>query len=396
VEPVGTSDGLRRALLASLEERVEDLAAWRERLRGWRSDTGRELFSELIEILLGRALPEEDAERLVTTLLFRRAALTSRLGRDPGMAVAALDHVVHAEPWLTEPCVFERDALAREAAVRGRCPETSALTSDAWIAEVDREVARARRDGDGFAIVLFDVLSLPGAPALAPDQRAPQAALAHAARRVCRDPDVLGRIARSRFGLLAPATPRLGAYVLASAIVRRFSEDPAAAARAVVRAGVACHPHDADTARALVDSAMAAMRLAGTADRGSVVAHPRERRGSTRFPMSARARIAVTGPGFGRTCPARGLDLSRHGIRIDLDAGLREGDAVEVRIEIDGEPSAESVWGTTGAVVRREASAVRPGSARLGTRLDAPVPARVLLRAVVPSTRMCAAVGCAP
>jgi diguanylate cyclase (GGDEF)-like protein len=80
------------------------------RLRGER---GRSYYSDLLFALTHKHYAPSEAQAVWSTLLRYRDQLAAQLGRNPGIAVAALDYLLNVERNLTRPTLIDEPKLTR-------------------------------------------------------------------------------------------------------------------------------------------------------------------------------------------------------------------------------------------------------------------------------------------
>ena len=256
-----------------------------------------EPFCACLRLLVCLDRVEPEARAILTAVDQHRWWLEDRLGRDPGIGVAAADYLHSVHGALGDP-VF-RDAGEIDSESAGPAPFTEL---PAIAAVVDGEILRGEESGRQTALALFDS-----------DGSLPQggdAVAAEALRGACRDTDSPGRLSTGRFGVVLPCAGEreaLGAgerlvSVLDASTDRRW------------RCGVSLHPDHAADAEGLIGSASAALDSRHPATGGRTTLYHVERRARPRRQVGDRLRAILRGDGSETW--ARVEDISVDGARI--------------------------------------------------------------------------------
>lgn len=333
IEPGETKRKQLGAWLADVTLDREGLVA---KLRQLRDRESLPVFSSAVFELTHLSLPENKAERLLLELLDHRTGLTAALGRDPGLAVAAIDYLTNVKRLMREPAVVEQAYLERTE----RSAITDVLTGlynrRFFIQALDRELRRCRRYGLELALLMFDLDSFKelndryghvfGDLVL---QRVGQVL-----RRTVREPDVACRFGGEEFAVILPETDPVGAYSMAERVRERVASSCATESvggRAVevrLSGGIAAHPRDGDDAAALIERADRALYRSKCAGRDRVTTFHAERRVDLRFPVQPDVSVTIGG----LAGPARVIDLSRGGALLDVPVAYPLGTRLELRV----------------------------------------------------------------
>jgi len=70
--------------------------------------SGDEFFSDLLYLITHRRFPAQDAKRFWNNILKQKKILTEKLGRNPGIRMAALDYLSNIQSILTRPVILDR------------------------------------------------------------------------------------------------------------------------------------------------------------------------------------------------------------------------------------------------------------------------------------------------
>jgi hypothetical protein len=307
---------------------------------------GIEPFRGCLLALVGLDRAEAAARSLLGAIEEHRGALEARLGRDPGLPVAALDLLHGLEGTLREPVFHQAHGVGG-----GPGPEEEAPRPFLAIDEIlFLEIRRAERFGRPLALAL-----------LAPDhpaggREASIASAANALRDACRDTDHAARIVPEGFVVILPGTPPEAALRAAERLRRALST----ASGEPWSAGLAGCP---DLPWDMTEVARAARRaLRGAREAGGARALPfrLERRGHPRRRVGMERLAALLRRESGQS-PVELRDLSIGGARLRIEERLDPGDRVTLALAEPGaRPLAVAV---EGRVVRTEGPETPGGSA---------------------------------
>ena len=263
------NDQTRNRLNRILTEAGPDGVGVLKRLREIRNLDGVPSFSAAMRLLSHVSVGEEDAERIFTELLRHRQDVGRKLGRDPGLQVAAIDYLCRVDRRLENPIVVEQSLLNRTA----RSAMTDELTGLQNWREFERtlhtEVRRARRHGEPLAVLSLDLDSFRSVNDLygSPFGDLVLREAGRIVRRSVRVSDLASRIGGEELAVLLPETGRTEAMNLAERIRRAIEERFAArpvGGRAVamtVSGGLAAYPHDGTTGPQLLAHAREALEF---------------------------------------------------------------------------------------------------------------------------------------
>ncbi len=210
--------------------------------------------------LTGKDFPEVEARELWRGIERHRDAMRGQLGRDPGIEVAAFDYLKNVALAATDLRIVADETLDRLRGLARSDALTGVLNRRGFEPVLQRERARARRQGEPLALLAIDVdhfkrvNDLHGHPA---GDRV-LARLAGLLVKLCRASDVVARLGGDEFVVLMPATRRDGAEKLAERVRRMIAaEDLLGNGDLVtVSIGVAIDDGQGDCAVAAADSAL--------------------------------------------------------------------------------------------------------------------------------------------
>lgn len=374
----GTQD--RRRLSALMSDERLDGGHLLSRLREIRSFEGMPACSEVIHLLAHLDLSERDAEQLLIELIRHRREMASKLDRDPGLQVAAIDFLTHVRPLLTNPTVVELTLLDQTERYAVTDPLTDLFNRRFFRATLATELRRSRRHGLGVALLMLDLDSFKSVNDVYGHpfgdrvlRRAGQII-----RRSVRESDSACRVGGEEFCVVLPETDRLGAFAagerVRTAVENEFADHPidGRLVAMTISGGVACFPDDGETADELVAKADEALYRSKMRGRNRIVIHHAEKRRATRYPFrpSARARLACRPAGKAEAVLP--LNLSSGGALLESDRSYRESEKVVLTLERGDGPCA-----LPARIVRVESPeglAVR----RVAVEFERPMPAEQL------------------
>ena len=199
---------------------------------------GDELYADLMHLLSHRRFPEDEARRLWQGILKHKRKLTSRLGRDPGVRVAALDYLTNVRHVLQSARILDRgdfEQLRSSVYV----DELTGLYNRRHIQTMyQREVRRARRYSNSLSVMTIDIDSFKQINDTHGHAAGDQVlvALAELLREVCRATDTIGRLGGDEILVLLPEARKSDAFALAERI-RRAAREKRISVRAEVGSG---------------------------------------------------------------------------------------------------------------------------------------------------------------
>jgi diguanylate cyclase (GGDEF)-like protein len=243
-----------------------------------RAVRGREIFTDLLFVLTHQRFAPELAAELWREILEHKCSVSASLGRNVGVAVAALDYLSNIRRILERPMVIDEPRIATVAEVATRDGMTGLYDHSTFQLALKRELARSRRYGDPLAVVMLDLDHFKrfndshGHPA-------GDRILARVGAIITdeiRDIDTGARYGGEEFVVVAPSTDGESAVELAERLRRRIAEELHEAG-ITVSVGVGTCPDDGDTAPAVVEAADAALYRAKREGRNRTACRRRTR-----------------------------------------------------------------------------------------------------------------------
>ncbi len=302
---------------------------------------GFPVHSALISLVCNLRMAEEEARSHWEAIALHREELSWRLGRDPGIRVAAMDHFVNRECLLSSPKMVDEGSFERTARSAEADGVTGLLGERAYLAALRSETRRARRNAQEFVIALLNLDDFAGMNSQA-GRRTGDAVLRETAMLIrgrLRDMDLAARPEGGVFALLLPLTRRMGGYVAVDRIRSAVSEGfllPGLAPGVSVSlsAGLAAFPEDGDSALRLLDQARTAVRWAEESGGNRVVMRTPERRSQVRYrPMGPAGGICADFSRGHRSGQVRVREFSAAGALLEGIAPAHPGEMLELRLE---------------------------------------------------------------
>ena len=376
----GPGPARRRRMANLLATARLDGAQLLHRLRELRSLEGVAACSSALHVLTHIDLGEPEADALLCELLRHRDAVAGRLGRDPGLVVAAADFLTNIRPLLRCPAVVEFSQLEETERYAISDPLTDLFNRRFFHSALRKEIRRCRRNGMELSLLLLDldkfksVNDVYGHPF--GDQVLRRAG--QLVRRSVRESDIACRYGGEEFAVILPETGRLGAHTSAERVRQRVAEGIAErpiGGRIValtISGGIASLPEDGESADRLAKLADRALYRAKAAGRNRVELHHAERRRAVRHPVGVATQASVGRIGEHDVNPVRVIDLSACGARIESPGRLFAiADAVELTLARGGRMDSIAA-----RVVRVERHAAAEHDCRLALAFQSPLSAQ--------------------
>jgi diguanylate cyclase (GGDEF)-like protein len=380
----------RRRLEALIREDRPEPEWLMEQLSRMRRLDGVAACAEAVRRLANLELSEAEAERLLRGILDHRAALSGRLGRDPGLRVALIDYLHNVERRLQNPTIVEMAQLLETERSAITDLVTGLYNRRYFGSALRREVRRSGRYGLTFSLLMLDLDGFKDVNDryghLVGDQVLGRAGTL--IRGAVREADIACRYGGDEFAVIVPETDRLGAYTVAQRI-RRAVEDGFAGKPVVGReipmaisGGIASFPKDGTEAAEVVARADETLYQAKRAGRNRMLLYPTERRRSVRYPASPFVKLGIHRPPEAGVREATGINFSRFGALVETDGAYEL--AERIGLVLGGPSGADRVEGgvVEGLVVRIEPRAPSSERVRIGVAFEQPLPDATLRASV--------------
>jgi diguanylate cyclase (GGDEF)-like protein len=190
-------------------------------------------------------LSEGEAAERAAAIEAHRRELGTRLGRNVGAVVAAVDYMLNISGDLVSPTIVEHEALELLEHRSVTDPLTGLFNRYHFDATMAREIARCRRYGAPLSLLLVDVDRLK----LMNDRWGHHAGdqalgrVAMAIQKSLRGTDIAARLGGDEFAIILPDTDAVAALIVATRIRRNLVES--ASTMVTVSGGLVELPRDA-------------------------------------------------------------------------------------------------------------------------------------------------------
>jgi diguanylate cyclase (GGDEF)-like protein len=361
------------------------------RLRGLRELEEIPACTEAVRLLANLELPEPQAEKLLEDIFRHRREVSTALGRDPGLRVAAVDFLSNVESLLRNPKIVEMSQFEETERSAITDPLTGLYNRRYLRTAMRREVRRSHRYGIVFSLLMLDLDEFKNVN----DQYGHMLGdlvlrrVSRVIRRSVREADIACRYGGEEFAVLFPETDRLGTYTVADRIRKgvaaSFCERPTGGRRIpmTVSGGIASFPDDGRESSTLVARADETLYRAKRAGRNRVVLHPAERRRSVRYPARPTATVVLLRDGETGARRVAGVNFSQNGALVETDVACSVSDTVRLVLGHESDPLSDEPRVVCGTVVRVERGEPAGARSRIGVAFDRPIPEPLLREHVV-------------
>lgn len=190
------------------------------------------MIADAVALPLQRVFPharlsEDEAVQRAAAIEAHRRELGSRLGRNVGAVVAAVDYMLNISGDLVAPTIVEHEALEQLEHRSVTDPLTGLFNRYHFDATMTREIARCHRYDVPLSLLLVDVDRLK----LLNDRwghRAGDQALARVATAIqtsLRGTDIAARLGGDEFAIILPDTDAVAGLIVATRIRRSLAEN---------------------------------------------------------------------------------------------------------------------------------------------------------------------------
>jgi len=170
---------------------------------------------------------EREAADRAQAIEAHRRELGSRLGRNVGAVVAAVDYMLNISGDLVAPTIVEHEALEQLEHRSITDPLTGLYNRYHFDAALQREIARCRRYGVALSLLLVDVDRLKPLNDRWGHQAGDRALsrVAAAIQKGLRGTDIAARIGGDEFAIILPDTDAVAGLIVAARMRRNLVED---------------------------------------------------------------------------------------------------------------------------------------------------------------------------
>ena len=218
---------------------------------------GDRFYSDLLFTITHEYFDPGEARRLWSRILGHKERLARLLGRDAGVAVAALDYLTNVGADVGTASIIRPGKMARVAEVALRDGLTGLLAHSTFLRRLDDDLRRAARYQQTLGVLLLDL----------DDFKALNDRLGHQAGDdaleqvgailggMARETDVVGRYGGEEFGMVLPHTAPAEAGEVAERLRRRVEETFTGNLGLTTSIGVSTFSADGKECRRLIDAA---------------------------------------------------------------------------------------------------------------------------------------------
>lgn len=244
-----------------------------ERRSGTDRRSGEEFAMTEASLPLQRVFPhahlsETQAAERAAAIEAHRRELGTRLGRNVGAVVAAVDYLLNISGDLVAPAIVEHEALELLEHRSVTDPLTGLFNRYHFDATMTREIARCRRYGAPLSLLLIDVDRLKLLNDRSGHHAGDQALMrvSAAIQQGLRGTDIAARLGGDEFAIILPDTDAVAGLIVATRIRHNLVEN--ASIKVTVSGGLAELPRHATDASAaqmmlVADHALYAAKNAG-------------------------------------------------------------------------------------------------------------------------------------
>jgi diguanylate cyclase (GGDEF)-like protein len=232
-------------------------AAEQNKLARLKKRRGKNLYSDLLFVLSHLYLPTEQAEKIWDRILEHKAEISAALGRNVGIAVAALDFLSNIINQLDSPKLIAESKMSIIADVALRDGLTGLYDRFTFLSKLRDEIRRHERYGNEVSLIMLDIDNFKQINDKHGHQRGDWALLKLSIilQSEIRDVDIGARYGGEEFAIILPQTGANETVSLAERVRQHVEEERAHDLKMTISLGVATCPEDAQTVQGLVRQA---------------------------------------------------------------------------------------------------------------------------------------------
>ncbi len=341
------------AVIFSIDLSSETLDSELTRLE---EDFGELVYSELLHVLCHLRFEPQEARDHWERIKDHRLFMQQRLGTPVNLLVALVSYFVEVNRQIENPKLIELRVFDETEQSAYRDALTGLCNFRYFQEHLEREVLRSTRYGQPLSLLMIDIDDFK----LYNDTHGHDAGndaltrLAVLLSGCLRKVDVLARFGGEEFVAIMPATPKMGAYLVAERAREKVAKhqfvfgDAENPQQLTVSIGVATHPADARSSATLIRKADRALYLAKSRGKNRVQNHAENRRSFSRVQVAVDGSFQLLA---GDTYPLTTIDISEGGMGFLVDRNLPVGSLIGVRVQLPGN---DREIASSGRVVRVE------------------------------------------
>jgi two-component system, cell cycle response regulator len=247
--------------------------AEKSRLNNFKKNRGVRFFSDVFYSITHQYFPPEVAEELWTDVLRHKYELSTVLGRNVRITVAALDYLSNITAIMSSATLVGEAHIGEIVGLSLRDGLTNLFNHTYFYQQIDFEVRRYVRYGTSVSLVLIDIDDFKKVNDTYGHQEGDRilAAMGRTLMRVARDSDICCRYGGEEFAVILPLTDVLEAGAIACRLHMELAELLPSGRTVTVSVGVASCGKTTGTYCDLVEKADAALYQAKKSGKNRVV-----------------------------------------------------------------------------------------------------------------------------
>jgi len=236
---------------------------------------GELLYVDLLFVLTHRYYPEETAKRLWNQIIKHKKSVSSKLGRNVGITVAALDYLGNIHDDLKAPTVISESKISKIAEIAIKDGLTQLFDVSTFRAKLETEIKRYKRYASEVSVLMIDIDDFKQFNDAYGHQEGDRilAEVASIIEKTTRDLDICSRYGGEEFSVILPQTDRKAAVNIAERIRQRIEQKFKKNSGLTVSIGCATCPQDGKSANVLVKNADKALYFSKANGKNQVAAY---------------------------------------------------------------------------------------------------------------------------
>jgi diguanylate cyclase (GGDEF)-like protein len=254
-------DALSLDMVSALAEDRPLTKSEKNRLRDLKQSRGLRFFSDLLYSITHQYFPPEVAEDLWTEVIRHKNGLSTALGRNVRIAVAALDYLSNITANIDSVTLVGEAHIEEIVGLSLRDGQTGLFNHTYFYQQIDFEVKRYVRYGALVSLVMIDVDDFKEVNDSYGHREGDRilAAMGRTLMQVARDSDICCRYGGEEFAVILPLTDVHEAGVIAKRLIAELAQHLPDGKTVTVSIGVASCGKETGTYQYLVEKADAAL-----------------------------------------------------------------------------------------------------------------------------------------
>ncbi len=308
---------------------------FRSRLGELESEHGGLVYAQLLALLCHLRFEPREAEHHWGRLLEHHRRLEERWGSPLDLRVSLASYFIDVHPRLENPTLIERRQLEQTRAFAYRDELTGLRNYRFFELYLFHEIDRSRQYAWPLSLILLDVDDFKpyndrhghsaGNEALA--------TLGRLVAEACRKVDIAARFGGEEFAIIVPATPKVGAEVVAERARQSIAAHRWRTGSLTISAGIATFPGDAADGEQLIRRADEALYVAKARGKNRVKLYGENRRSHARVPVQLVGQLRTASM---ESHALTTVDVSDAGLRFDCDVELAQESLIDLTLDLPG------------------------------------------------------------